>query len=334
MFFQTIHQLITTGTDLSINIRRVENSLSVSVIPRRNSLKGDMQQNMVPLVMNGTPEELDMQFLRAISQPIQKVQGLLTNAENFEKQAEKAAQSKKPKTISENTETKEAREKREKMERLIAKAGEADKNRHYQEALTWLKQARVLATPEKQKEIDGKVVDIQKKAAQGSLFGEMTSTQEAQPVATQPNPHGNTVQPSHPIRQNPPQYNNTGEYRQAQTTAVPQHPAGNGTTARPANMQPDMFPPQPQQPTYRQPPMETGYGQQPIPQQPQQPEQTLYSAGGNGHVPPSQQSDNFCFDMEDENDRELLREDPYAQYQDFPPEYRMKDEAQLEAVYC
>lgn len=93
----------------------------------------------------------------------------------------------------------------------------------------------------------------------------------------------------------------------------------------PVNMQPDMFPPQPQQPTY---------GQQPIPQQSQQPEQTLYSTEGNGHVPPSQPSDNFCFDMEDENDRELLREDPYAQYQDFPPEYRMKDEAQLEAVYC
>lgn len=334
MFFQTIYLLITAGTDLSINIRRVENNLSVSVIPRRNSLKGDIQQNLSPLVISGTPEELDMQFLQTISQPVQKVQGLLANVENFEKQAEKAVQSKNSKTTTSTAEPKEAREKREKMERLIAKANEADKNLRYQEALTWLKQARVLATPEKQKEIDGKVADIQKKAAQGSLFGEMTSTGEAQPVATQPNPHGNIIQPSQPIRQNSPQYNNTGQYRQPQTTAVPQHPAGNGTTARPANMQPDIFPPQPQQPTYRQLPTGTEYGQRPIPPQSQQPEQTLYSTGGNGHVPPSQPSDNFCFDMEDENDRELLREDPYAQYQDFPPEYRMKDEAQIEAVYC
>lgn len=37
--------------------------------------------------------------------------------------------------------------------------------------------------------------------------------------------------------------------------------------------------------------------------------------------------DTFCFDPEDENDRELLREDPYAEYPDFPAEYRMKDEA-------
>ena len=44
---------------------------------------------MVPLVVNGTPAELDMGFLQTILQPIQKVQGLLVNAENFEKQAEK-----------------------------------------------------------------------------------------------------------------------------------------------------------------------------------------------------------------------------------------------------
>ena len=90
MFFQSIYQMITAGTDLNINIRKVDNSLSVAVMPRRNSLKEDTRQNMVPLVVNGTPAELDMGFLQTIVQPIQKVQGLLANAENFEKQAEKA----------------------------------------------------------------------------------------------------------------------------------------------------------------------------------------------------------------------------------------------------
>ena len=33
MFFQSIYQMITAGTDLSINIRKVENSLSVAVMP-------------------------------------------------------------------------------------------------------------------------------------------------------------------------------------------------------------------------------------------------------------------------------------------------------------
>ena len=39
-------------------------------------------------------------------------------------------------------------------------------------------------------------------------------------------------------------------------------------------------------------------------------------------------------DLYVENDRELLREDPYAEYPDFPAEYRMKDEAQVEMIYC
>ena len=99
MFFQSIYQMITAGTDLNINIRKVDNSLSVAVMPRRNSLKEDTRQNMVPLVVNGTPAELDMGFLQTILQPIQKVQGLLVNAENFEKQAEKAtSQAKSSKT--------------------------------------------------------------------------------------------------------------------------------------------------------------------------------------------------------------------------------------------
>ena len=39
MFFQSIYQMITAGTDLNINIRKVDNNLSVAVMPRRNSLK-------------------------------------------------------------------------------------------------------------------------------------------------------------------------------------------------------------------------------------------------------------------------------------------------------
>ena len=75
--------MITAGTDLNINIRKVDNSLSVAVMPRRNSLKEDTRQNMVPLVVNGTPAELDMGFLQTILQPIQKVQGTACQCGKF-----------------------------------------------------------------------------------------------------------------------------------------------------------------------------------------------------------------------------------------------------------
>ena len=47
--------------------------------------------------------------------------------------------------------------KREKMEKLLKKADDAAAASRYSEAQTWLKQARLLATADKQKEIDDRV---------------------------------------------------------------------------------------------------------------------------------------------------------------------------------
>ena len=67
MFFQAINQMITAGTGLSINIRRVNNNLTVAVVPRRSGVKDG--ERIVPLILNGTPEELDAGFLQAVGTP-------------------------------------------------------------------------------------------------------------------------------------------------------------------------------------------------------------------------------------------------------------------------
>ena len=181
MFFQTINRMITAGTDLSINIRQVNDKLTVAVMPRRAGLKDEAGEQIVPLVLNGTPEELDMEFLGAITAPVQKAQGILTNLETFEKQAEQAvSQSKAAKSVAEK-ESKEVREKREKMEKLLKKAEDATGGKRYSEALTWLRQAKRLAMPDKQKEIDVKIAEVQKKASEGVYFG-------AEPVMPEPQP--------------------------------------------------------------------------------------------------------------------------------------------------
>ena len=166
MFFQAINQMITAGTDLSINIRRVNNNLTVAVVPRRSGVKDG--ERIVPLILNGTPEELDAGFLQAVGTPVQKAQGILTNLEAFEKQAEQAASQSKAARSAAEKESKEVREKREKMEKLLKKAEDAMTGKRYSEALTWLKQARILALPDKQKEIDEKMAEVQKKASEGS----------------------------------------------------------------------------------------------------------------------------------------------------------------------
>lgn len=172
MFFQAINRMITAGTDLSFSIRQVNNRLTVAVMPRRTGLKGEAGGQIVPLVLNGTPEELDAEFLQAISTPVQKAQGILTNLETFEKQAEQAASQNKGAKSPLEKEPKEVREKREKMEKLLKKADEATACKRYSEALTWLRQAKALAAPDKQKDIDAKMAEVQKKASEGSLFGE------------------------------------------------------------------------------------------------------------------------------------------------------------------
>ena len=310
MFFQSIYQMITAGTDLNINIRKVDNSLSVAVMPRRNSLKEDTRQNMVPLVVNGTPAELDMGFLQTILQPIQKVQGLLVNAENFEKQAEKAtSQAKSSKTPT------------------------------------------VPAT-EKQKDIDEKMQEVQKQASEGSLFG---MAEEPEPVI--PQPQGNMNGQSQPSMQTsifPEQQTHTMNPEPVMQSAPQQIPQGmpqpvygmNGAYIQPAPNRPVMqgtgmpqgatMQPYPQQPAYQ--PETAPYPQQQVrqPTNDHIPNGTAQVQNGNGReyqtAPATHET--FCFDPEDENDRELLREDPYAEYPDFPAEYRMKDEAQVEMVYC
>ena len=231
MFFETIYRMLAEGTELDIHIRRVENRLCVAVMPKREKLKEGAVQSIVPLVVNGTPEELDTEFLARIARPIEKVQGILMNLETFEKQAEKAAAESKTAQPAARKETKEERERREKLEKLLKKADESVAARQYSTALIWLKQAERLAPAERLAEIKQKMEEVQRKNDEGSLFASMP-----EPNPTAPNPSA---------------FPNTGN-----------------------------------------------------------------------------------FDKDDEDDRELLREDPYAEYIDFPEENRMKDEAQLELVYC
>lgn len=156
MFFQSIYQMMSAGTDLNINIRRTDGKLSVAVMPRRTTLKDEAGQAIVPLILNGTPMELDGQFLQIITTPLQKAQGILTNLETFEQQARLAATQGKAAGTANDKKTKEAREKQEKMEKLLKRAEEAFTAGKYSEATTCFRQAKVLADTDRQKQDRGK----------------------------------------------------------------------------------------------------------------------------------------------------------------------------------
>ena len=334
MFFQSIYQMMSAGTDLNINIRRTDGKLSVAVMPRRTTLKDEAGQAIVPLILNGTPMELDGQFLQIITTPLQKAQGILTNLETFEQQARLAATQGKATGTANNKKTKEAREKQEKMEKLLKRAEEAFTAGRYSEATTCFRQAKVLADTDRQKQIEARIQEVQKESSQGCLFPE-TDTQPLpqQPVqqtipqpVQQPVPRPQIVQPQ-PV----PQY--------YPGTPQPQ-PMYEGYCRNPANDSPQQTADQPQtyfrQPGGQYPQTQPWQQPQPVPLQPQATviQTTRENTGREYQSPPQPTTEALTFDKDDESDRELLREDPYAEYIDFPQECRMKDETQAELICC
>lgn len=317
MFFQTIYPMLAAGADLSINIKRVNDRLSVAVMPRHNGVKDEAQQHLVPLILNGTAVELDAEFLQAIMMPVSRTMGVLANLETFERQAAKVSSESRPAKTAQEKESKEAREKREKMERLLKKTDEAVAGRKYSEALIWLKQARVLAPADRQKEIDDRTLEVRKMADAGSLF----AVQPQPTPAAQPQP---IPQPARPASSPAPVHGGR------QPASAPQ----------PQDGQMRMFPPQqPVQPEYGQPAQYAA----PQPAYPPQmqgaqpyfpPVQAQHATGREYQTPPQDTPEAYSFDKDDESDRELLRNDPYAEYIDFPEEYRVRDEAQMELVCC
>lgn len=354
MFFQAINQMITAGTDLSINIRRVNSNLTVAVVPRRSGVKDG--ERIVPLILNGTPEELDAGFLQAVGTPVQKAQGILTNLETFEKQAEQAVSQSKAARSAAEKESKEVREKREKMEKLLKKAEDAMTGKRYSEALTWLKQAKVLALPDKQKEIDEKMAEVQKKASEGSLFG------MEQPPMSKPQPAPQQTAPQYRSGEQIPMFLPEQPAPVPQPVSQPQPPR---SAVHPGQQTPFTRPPQTQPVQYTQPaPQAQPVPQQAVPQpqgiqfhQPVQmqqaridekqwmqpaPPQPRYAPVQEAartyeereYLRQPQEAAMYNFDKDCEDDREMLREDPYAEYPDFPKECRMTDMAQMDMVYC
>lgn len=192
MFFTQIHQMMTEGVDLTLVMRKAQGQLTVSVMPKSNSLKDGAQNHLVPLTLSGTPPELDAGFFAATMQPMQRVAGLISNMAEFEKQAQtaaassKAAKEKEQKTSKDTKEPKEVKEKREKYEKYLKKAEELIAAKNYSDAIMAYQQARLVATEEQKKKVDEKIAAAKMEQAQGSLFENPTSQptpeQQAQPI--------------------------------------------------------------------------------------------------------------------------------------------------------
>ncbi len=241
MFFTAINQMMTEGVDLTLVIRKANGQLAVSTLPKSNGLKDEAQNHIVPLTVNGKPEELDAGFLQTVARPIQKAVGLITNMAQFEVQAEKAASESKAAKDAKAKETKEEKERREKYEKHLKKAEELIAAKNHKDAVTALSQARLHAKPQDQKKID-EMMEQQKKAMnKGSLFELMDEPVPQAQSQPRPQPMAATAQQ----RQQPQPQPMAVSVQQPPYPPQPQVPGSMAGQPQ----QPSMWPPQ--QPPHR-----------------------------------------------------------------------------------
>ena len=225
--------------------------------------------------------------------------------------------------------------------------------KRYSEALTWLKQAKILALPDKQKEIDEKMAEVQKKASEGSLFGmEQPPMPKPQPAAAPTSQYrsGEQIpmflpeQPApvpQPISQPQPPRPAVHSGQQTPFAGQPQtQPVQYTISAPQAQPVPQQAVPQPQGIQFHQPVqmpqarMDGKQWMQPASSQYAPAQETARTHEEREYLRQPQEAAMYNFDKDCEDDRELLREDPYAEYPDFPKECRMTDMAQMDMVYC
>lgn len=158
-FFKEISGLVSAGVELNITIKRSGENLIVSVMPRVTNLKDDAAKRLVPLVVSGTPDELDKGFSAAISAPIQSATGLLGNMVDFEASI-----------VDVQSKSKATEVNKKKFDQLSKKADELEKAGKLKNAAACLKQAKEFASDKQT--IQKKIDKLQAKAGAGSLFEE------------------------------------------------------------------------------------------------------------------------------------------------------------------
>lgn len=321
MFFQSMNQMMNPNVDITLVIRKsADGRMAVSVLPKSNTLKDEAQNSIVPLTLNGTPEELDSGFLQVVARPMQKASGLISNMAQFEAQANKAASSSKGAKEAKAKESKEDREKREKYEKNLKKAEEHIAAKRHKEAVDALTETRKYAKPDDLKTIDERLDEQKKLVGQGDLFAMMEEPEQAQPQqpqvqqpAQQPataqvqqsqaQPQPMPEQAAHPAQQ---PYGNPGQgYGGQYGYPQPQQPHGwpqqahpNGGYPQYAHPNGGMMPPNGGQHGAYPPNGQPRYAQQPMP----------FDHDMAAHAPR----------IADPDDAPPYRPEEYAEYPDFP----------------
>ncbi len=129
-----------TGANDTVTIvvcKRSDDRLAVSVHVNNTKLLDPAKGCIAPLVVSGTPDELDNEFVEAIIQPVAESSGMQVSMENFEA-SKKVAEAASKKALEAKTKEKEAKAKADKA---LKEAETLAKGKKYAEAVKVLQKA-------------------------------------------------------------------------------------------------------------------------------------------------------------------------------------------------
>ena len=176
-FFESISELDLQGDLHLVVTKTAENNLVVSVLLKNEKCGDQARNNIIPILIRGTAQELDAEFFQHVGAPLQKSSGIMVNMEAFLKSTEKASkESAEAAAVKKEQET-----KKKAFDDSMKKVDELIKEKKFAEALTKLPKATDY--PDFATAIENKRKEAQKQgnlAAQASLFGD---TPSALPVA-------------------------------------------------------------------------------------------------------------------------------------------------------
>lgn len=175
--FKEFNEMLGNGDSLTIVITKTGEKLATSIVPRKSGLKDSAKEMILPLVLTGTPEELDADFIKEISMPIRKATGLLTNLREFEKSTEVAEANSKAAKVEAEKAKKATDEKKKKYDIAIKQADEKEKEGKLREAIVALKEADKYATSN-HGAISGRISKLKAKLGANSIFGAFEEEEE------------------------------------------------------------------------------------------------------------------------------------------------------------
>ena len=169
--FQTLHNIMSENVDINITIQKSGDKLITSILPKAKDVKDEAAKKIIPLVVSGTPVELDEEFAEAIVSPVQKASGILTGMAEFEASTKDAEKNSKAAKDAQDKAKKKAEADKKKLDQLLKKADELEKDKKYQNAIACLNQALEFAT--NKASIEKRIKSLEAAVGKDSLFGEM-----------------------------------------------------------------------------------------------------------------------------------------------------------------